>query len=307
MKKKKFLLSFKNNGSTIKQISASINIVRFSCFLLSVLAIFMVYLIYDYITLKKTTNNNIYLRETVLKQEKELNGQRRQIQLYADEIKDIKSKLTTLHEFEKKIRAMANIKRKKQEAILGIGGSNPENMDTTKALTEKHANLMSEMHEQVAEINFAANRQHEEFKSILSFFEEQHKLLSATPSIRPASGSVSSTFGYRTAPFTGKREFHKGIDIASTKGTPIVATGDGIVSKTGYMGSFGKTIVINHGHGMITYYGHTSKILKKPGSIVKRGETIARIGNTGRSTGPHVHYEVRLNSVSVNPKKYILN
>ena len=303
-----FILS--NTGSPIKQITASGSIVRYGFFFLAVCVILLGYLTFDYITLKKASLNNRYLQSKVSVQQDEISNQHKQIQFFAGEITNFKSKLIDLYNFEKKIRAMANIKSKKnelQEGFFGIGGSSPADLDTKIALTEKDNSLMREMHEQVGEINLAAKRQAEGFKSILSFFEEQRSLLASTPAIRPANGSTTSTFGYRISPFTGLREFHKGFDISAYEGTPIVATASGTVSQTEYNGSLGNTIVINHGHGMVTRYAHASKILKKSGSFVKRGEIIALIGNTGRSTGPHVHYEVHLNGIPVNPDNYILN
>ncbi len=303
-----FILS--NTGSPIKQITASGSIVRYGFFFLAVCVILLGYLTFDYITLKKASLNNRYLQSKVSVQQDEISNQHKQIQFFAGEIANFKSKLIDLYNFEKKIRAMANIKSKKnelQEGFFGIGGSSPADLDTKIALTEKHNSLMREMHEQVGEINLAAKRQAEGFKSILSFFEEQRSLLASTPAIRPAHGSTTSIFGYRTSPFTGLREFHKGYDISAEEGTPIVATANGTVSQTEYNGSLGNTIVINHGHGMVTRYAHASKILKKSGSFVKRGEIIALIGDTGRSTGPHVHYEVHLNGIPVNPDNYMLN
>lgn len=306
MKKKEISLILLNNtGSTIKKISASDKAVRSACFFLVLFVIFMGYLVHDYISLKRASLDNVYLQDKVSVQEDELVNQRKQIQFFANEIKTIKSKLTDLHNFEKKIRAMAKIKKNKR--FIGIGGSNPDTIDTAIALTERHDSLMQEMHVQVAEIDFAASRQKEGLKSVVSFFEEQRNLLAVSPSIRPTFGNITSTFGYRTSPFTGLREFHKGIDIAAPGGTPIIATANGVVSEAGYLGSLGNAIVINHGYGMVTCYGHASKILKKPGSFVKRGEIIARVGNTGRSTGAHVHYEIHHNGIPVNPSNYLLN
>ncbi|MBU3947166.1 MAG: M23 family metallopeptidase [Proteobacteria bacterium] len=306
MKKKEISLILLNNtGSTIKKISASDKAVRSACFFLVLFVIVMGYLVHDYISLKRASLDNVYLQDKVSVQEDELVNQRKQIQFFANEIKTIKSKLTDLHNFEKKIRAMAKIKKNKR--FIGIGGSNPDTIDTAIALTERHDSLMQEMHVQVAEIDFAASRQKEGLKSVVSFFEEQRNLLAVSPSIRPTFGNITSTFGYRTSPFTGLREFHKGIDIAAPGGTPIIATANGVVSEAGYLGSLGNAIVINHGYGMVTCYGHASKILKKPGSFVKRGEIIARVGNTGRSTGAHVHYEIHHNGIPVNPSNYLLN
>jgi len=311
MKKKKvsfFILS--NTGSPIKQITASGSIVRYGFFFLVVCVISLGYLTFDYITLKKASLNNRYLQSKVSVQQDEISNQHKQIQFFAGEITNLKNKLVDLYNFEKKIRVMANIKNKKNELLegfFGVGGSSPADLDTKIPLTEKHNSLMREMHEQVDELNLATKRQAEGFKSILSFFEEQRSLLASTPAIRPAHGDTTSIFGYRMSPFTGLREFHKGFDIAANEGTPITATANGTVSQVEYNGSLGNMIVINHGHGMVTRYAHASKILKKPGSFVKRGEIIALIGNTGRSTGPHVHYEVHLNGIPVNPDNYMLN
>jgi murein DD-endopeptidase MepM/ murein hydrolase activator NlpD len=129
--------------------------------------------------------------------------------------------------------------------------------------------------------------------------------LSATPSILPTEGRITSRFGYRKSPFSGRSELHKGLDIANRKGTHIMATANGVVIFAGVRGLFGRIVTIDHGHGIITHYAHLNKILKKEGDHVKRGEIIATMGNSGRSTGPHVHYEVRLNGIPVNPVKYI--
>ncbi len=170
---------------------------------------------------------------------------------------------------------------------------------------------MRDMHEQIEQLSRASGSQQEEFESLLRSLEDQQNLLASTPAIRPISRSVkswvTSKFGYRKSPFTGKREFHKAYDIASRKGTPILATADGVVTFSGKKGLLGNAIVIDHGHGMVTRYGHNYKLLKKRGDKVKRWETIALMGSTGRSTGPHVHYEVHLNGIPVNPEKYMLN
>jgi murein DD-endopeptidase MepM/ murein hydrolase activator NlpD len=163
------------------------------------------------------------------------------------------------------------------------------------------------MHEQTRELTLASTHQEKVFESLYEGLKSQRNLLSCTPSVRPTEGWYSSGFGYRISPFTGLREFHKGLDIAGRKGTKIIATADGVVTFIGRNGSYGNMMKIDHGHGMITRYGHIQKALKKRGEAVKRGDVIALMGNTGRSTGPHLHYEVFLNGLPVNPQKYILN
>jgi len=220
----------------------------------------------------------------------------------------LKSSLVKLNTFEQKIRVIANIEKSSDEdSLFGVGGSIPEDLDSQLPLTDKHNSLLREMHEQTRELTLASVSQEKVFESLYEGLKRQRNLLSSTPSIRPTEGWLSSGFGYRVSPFTGLREFHKGLDIAGHKGTEIIATADGVVTFVGRNGSYGKMMKIDHGHGLITRYGHIQKTLKKRGEAVKRGDVIALMGNTGRSTGPHLHYEVLLNGLPVNPKKYILN
>jgi murein DD-endopeptidase MepM/ murein hydrolase activator NlpD len=123
-----------------------------------------------------------------------------------------------------------------------------------------------------------------------------------TPSIWPVQGRIISGFGYRTYPW---REFHAGVDISSGYGTPIRAAASGTVAFSGWRGGYGKCVIVNHGSGNSSLYGHSSKILVTNGQSVKKGQIIAYVGNTGRSTGPHLHYEVRRNGQPINPVAYL--
>jgi murein DD-endopeptidase MepM/ murein hydrolase activator NlpD len=126
------------------------------------------------------------------------------------------------------------------------------------------------------------------------------------PSGRPVEdGWLSSRYGKRNDPFTGKQEFHKGLDFAGKKGSEVIAVGDGVVSWAGNKSGYGKLVEINHGNGYTTRYGHNQSHMVKVGDTVKKGQQIALMGSTGRSTGPHVHFEVLHNGKSVNPSKFI--
>jgi murein DD-endopeptidase MepM/ murein hydrolase activator NlpD len=128
------------------------------------------------------------------------------------------------------------------------------------------------------------------------------------PSGRPVgSGWLSSKFGKRTDPFTGKQEHHDGVDFAGKEGSDVVAVGDGVVSWAGKRSGYGNMVEITHGDGYVTRYGHNKEPLVEVGETVKKGQLIASMGSTGRSTGPHVHFEVLLNGKTVNPGKYINN
>ena len=134
-------------------------------------------------------------------------------------------------------------------------------------------------------------------------FQVRSRLLSATPSVMPAQGWFSHGYGWRKDPFTGKRQFHRGVDIVNHRGTPIVATADGVVSRAVRVADLGKSIDISHGRGFVTRYAHMSEMLVKPGQAVRRGEVIGKIGSTGRSTGDHLHYEIFYDGRRVNPWK----
>ncbi len=120
------------------------------------------------------------------------------------------------------------------------------------------------------------------------------------------NGRLSSKFGWRIDPFTGRRKFHHGVDLAARRGAKVVAAASGLVTWAGKRGGYGNLVEITHADGYVTRYGHSSKILVSRGEIVRRGQPIARVGSTGRSTGPHLHYEVLLNGKKVDPSKYIL-
>lgn len=138
-------------------------------------------------------------------------------------------------------------------------------------------------------------------------FSEQQSLMNAIPNIRPARGWITSKFGYRVSPFTGRPSLHTGLDIAGSPGSPIYAPADGLVTFAGYDEGYGKMVTIDHGHGYQTRYGHLANFYIQVGQRVNRYDIIAAIGNTGRSTGPHLHYEVRLNGIPKNPANFILD
>ena len=131
--------------------------------------------------------------------------------------------------------------------------------------------------------------------------------LADVPMLWPVMGRVTSSFGERMDPFAGdgEGEFHRGIDIAAPKGTPIHATGDGVVAKAGWGTGYGREVMLNHGQGITTLYAHMSAIAVVPGETVSRGQVIGYVGNSGHSTGAHVHYEVRINGTAVNPHRYM--
>ncbi len=147
-------------------------------------------------------------------------------------------------------------------------------------------------------------------QSVIDLWEslsERQSLLNATPNMKPAKGWITSRFGYRTSPFTGKTTLHAGLDIAAAPGSPIYAPADGVVIFASYDEGYGKLVSIDHGFGVTTRFGHMSQIYVQVGQRVSKWDVVGAVGNTGRSTGPHCHYEVRINGTPVDPINYILD
>ena len=135
---------------------------------------------------------------------------------------------------------------------------------------------------------------------------DQKTFLSALPTRKPAIGYFTSGFGVRKSPIGGRVKMHEGLDVANHPGTPVKATAFGTIKFAGRKPGYGRTVVIDHGYGLETWYGHNRVITVKKGDKVTRGDRIAQMGSSGRSTGPHVHYEVRVHGIPVDPLSYIL-
>jgi len=187
--------------------------------------------------------------------------------------------------------------------------------DFKKPLNEKAGDMATETSSRdygslVVRIDKAVKDTTLKEQSVIELWEslsERQSLLNSTPSLRPAKGWLTSRFGYRISPITNKTAMHAGLDIAAAPGSPIYAPADGVVSFASYDSSYGKLVSIDHGYGVTTRYGHCSQIYVQVGQRVSKWDVIAAVGNTGRSTGPHLHYEVRINGSPVDPINYVLD
>jgi murein DD-endopeptidase MepM/ murein hydrolase activator NlpD len=147
-------------------------------------------------------------------------------------------------------------------------------------------------------------------QSVIELWEllsDRQSLLAATPSMKPSRGPIGSRFGFRVDPFNGKQRMHAGLDIVASPGTPVRSPADGVVSFSGWDDQYGKLVSIDHGYGVLTRYGHNSQLYVQVGQKVTKYDVISAVGSTGRSTGPHLHYEVRINGIPVDPANYILD
>jgi murein DD-endopeptidase MepM/ murein hydrolase activator NlpD len=233
-----------------------------------------------------------------------------QLKSIRERIDHIGSTLDRVERFDQKLRAITLLSDPQRNLAMGPTESDPqaqgvgavENQFTRLTTADAPAVLSSKLDKLSAE----ATRQEQSLQQLHDYFQDQKSLLASTPSVWPARGWVTSDFGQRLDPYTADRVMHQGLDIAAPHGKEVVAPAEGTVVFAGLEGGYGNVLVIDHGYGIKTRYGHLAKITVKAGDRIKRGQVIAIIGNTGRSTGPHLHYEVRVNGIPQNPRKFIL-
>jgi murein DD-endopeptidase MepM/ murein hydrolase activator NlpD len=214
---------------------------------------------------------------------------------FSKSVESLRGQLRTVEDRTRKLAIYAGISSLDDSAQGGVGGLRPTDLGDNP------------YRDDVDKMAFRSRR----IESDLSVLEQklvaQSQLLASTPSIAPVRGILTDGFGGRSDPFTGEPGTHNAIDISSAAGQAVRAPADGIVVKAEWANGYGNVIYISHGYGYSTRYGHLSAYAVKPGQHIKRGDIIAYVGSTGRSTGPHLHYEVRLNNNPVNPLEYILN
>ncbi|MEK6546377.1 MAG: M23 family metallopeptidase [Nitrospinota bacterium] len=264
------------------------------------------------ITFSFLSYRHIKLSKEVIELEslrRETREQRLQIQQFVQKVKDFEQQMAKLEKFDRKLRVITSLEGSGTSAQKwGVGGIDESSSDNAYAsiLPGEGKDVIDDLNKNINVLKNQAEAQEISFQELDEFFKGQASLLSSTPSIWPVRGWVTSGFGYRISPFTDRKEVHEGIDIASRLSSPVIAPADGIVVRNGRDATYGNILEIDHGYGVVTRYGHNARVLVNVGEKIKRGQAIAQIGNTGRSTGPHLHYEVVLNGVPVNPFRYIL-
>lgn len=211
-------------------------------------------------------------------------------------LENLRKELVVMAQNDAKVRVMNKLTKPKADQLGGVGGP---------AVGDEPIDSLAALQQQIDDLRREVDLHRVSQEELQGFLNDQRSLLGARPTGWPVKGWVTSDFGVRRDPFDGLRRMHEGIDIAARTGTPVTATAAGIVREAGTESGYGKMVVIDHGYGLSTVYAHNSRILVKIGQRVKRGDLIAAAGNTGRSSGPHVHYEVRLNGAPVNPRKYL--
>ncbi|MGD8781029.1 MAG: M23 family metallopeptidase [Ignavibacteria bacterium] len=212
--------------------------------------------------------------------------------------------LDSLNEINNYLRMSVNLEPLSDEdRNFGTGGSVFENFNPANSRDVK--NIISHLDNYTNKIELKIKLEQNNFDEISKTLEVNKKLYESIPAIKPAIGPYGSGFGMRMHPILKIRRMHHGIDIVVDVGTDVFAPGNGKIEFAGRKGSSGITIVIDHGFGYKTYYRHLTKLFVRKGNTVKRGDKIALSGNTGLSTGPHLHYEVHHNGISLNPRNFI--
>jgi murein DD-endopeptidase MepM/ murein hydrolase activator NlpD len=275
----------------------------------------------------------------------ETQEQRAQIESFDETLAEVENRLERLREFERKVRIIANLPGSaatggeevtavppaaaanpeargddaapvevRGGASVGESGSAPAAGDPASSEAAKPpdgaatpADRVGALRRDAERLGLVANARAVSIADLLEKLEDKRNHLESTPAIWPTKGWLTSRFGNRISAFTGARQFHAGIDIAGAPGTDVIAPARGRVVFTGKRGPLGNTLTLDHGYGIRTIYGHNREVFVKRGQEIQRGQVIASLGNSGRSTGPHLHYVVEVNGKAVNPLDYIFD
>lgn len=256
----------------------------------------------------RAAENRVLKRENI-----DLKAQVRKVQ---EEIARIDGKMQRIDQLANKVRAITQLNDPERNLAMGPLSEDRatppvlfapgerddyeyENLDSQLALRLVDSKLDSVESESLL--------QESSLRELQAYLAEEKTLLATTPSVRPTKSKfLTSTFGLRVDPYTNRRAMHKGVDFAADHGADVYAPADGLVLFVGNRGGYGKTVVLDHGYGVQTHFAHLSASRVQLGEQVKRGQVIAAVGNTGRSTGTHLHYEVRFNGIPQDPEKFII-
>lgn len=297
-----------HNNKNTKQIKFNTAFILFIFVLFTSSSLFFVTATF-YLHDKNTTLNDIIqIKEDEIKNLNIIvNQQKVELEDLRNTSKIVAEKLSQLYVLEDKVRNMVGLKNADKNKSAQPAS---RSFDRTNLSTDYNQYIELEYltdDESIDTITSLIELQKDNYDKLIKDVEKQLKFLESKPDMWPVSGKITSTFGYRIHPISKRRHFHKGLDIANKEGTDIVAAGSGIVTYSGWNGGYGKVIIISHGYGYKSVYAHNKTNLVKVGDKVKKGQVIAKLGNTGRSTGPHIHFEIHFNGNQIDPLKVLKN
>lgn len=294
------LMIIPEGSSRSRQIVIPAWLFRAAMFILPILILISITLFLDY----RFVASQVYENRELQSENRRL---RQNVQLFQNRMESMESSLERIENFSARLKMITNLMDKDQlskhlELPLPNASTNVafENPDGEKIVPTAE----DEAFENITRQSLTLEQSLHDLYELLS---DQKSFLTALPTKKPAEGYFTSGFGVRVSPMgDGAEKMHEGLDIANRIGTPIHAPAQGTVVFAGRKSGYGLIVILDHGYGLETWYGHTSRVLVKPGQLIKRGQSIALIGTSGRSTGPHVHYEVRVHGIPVDPLAYIL-
>jgi murein DD-endopeptidase MepM/ murein hydrolase activator NlpD len=302
--------------SSSKEFVISGKLIKNSIIAISVLLLIFGFVIFDYLTVS-------FDKEKMKRLEKENSEKEKTIVQLTANFESLNTQLKRMEEFKERIMVAAGLQSPYALQEVGVGGPGLEDSaEYSSSITNLNSNLevqpgkiatpikkasTEELIGKTRDITQNARGAEEALRYVESQISGQKARLAATPAIWPTRGYITDTFGMRNHPITGGRSFHSGLDIATQLGNKIYATADGYVLITENSGVLGNLICIDHGFGLSTRYGHLASFAVKEGDRVKRGQVIGYVGSTGRSTAPHLHYEVIYLSKPQNPMNYIID
>jgi murein DD-endopeptidase MepM/ murein hydrolase activator NlpD len=315
------LMIFRDHSSPVRRYKIARDKVKRVAIGAGVAALLFVAVVVDWVRVRADVGELETLRV-------ETAEQRERIQTFTEKMEELDARFARLNEFERKVRVIANLPSAVAETGAtpnGVGGGEEDDeaaaggeaapatggaSEDPHVVTESVDPSVAWFHDldgDASRLLQASEARERSLQDLVEGLRGKSEKLASTPSVWPAKGWVTSGFGRRISPFTGKPQAHNGLDIAAERGTAILAPARGRVIYAGRKGPLGKTVKIDHGYGIRTVYGHCDEIHVKVGQRVERGQWIAAIGSTGRSTGPHLHYAVQVAGRAVDPRKYILD
>jgi len=288
-----------HSGKSTFSISVSIKALKILCSLLAVILVGTVIFA-----------SNFYISYTKLKRDteeleivaKDYNVLQQQLQQFLQKTGQLEERMQELEQLDNELRELL-----KEDPALKqtINRQDSQSSLTRQVLASRSGLDRQRALRQLHLLEQKIPEQEQSLKELKDAVIERSERLCHTPSIYPVSGTISSRFGYRKSPFSSRQEFHDGLDIAAPYGSAVAAAADGVVTFAGYKTGYGRTVTISHGYGYETSYCHLSSTLVKTGQQVKKGQVIAKVGSSGRSTGPHLHYMVKVNGQLKDPADFL--
>jgi murein DD-endopeptidase MepM/ murein hydrolase activator NlpD len=314
-KKSYTVLIVSQKAAQAKKFFLSPLMIKIGAVILGVIVVVSAFIIYDYVIYKKQVDELQGLRTETFSQQQEIRSFLEKIALLEEQLnklkemeKQVEKDLKEINELKKTKKNPPPAPRKKtfnetKEAGKEISSFRQE---TVSILEKERPQLVSRLYQDLLELRKEAFQSELDLNELKEFLKEQKSILLSVPSLWPVFGRITSRFGdNRTHPSSGGTKPHKGVDISVPPGTPIVAPADGVVSYVGWESDYGLMICLDHGHGFSTAYGHLQANAVRTGDRVRTGQIIGTVGVSGNSSGPHLHYEVRIQGNPVNPLPYL--